>query len=79
MPPELQSITSTPLDLMILASARSGPAPAGIVLDREPHEQRLGRRPVRAHALHDFDGKAHAVQLAAAVLVVAQVGERRED
>ena len=39
-------------------------SPAGIVLDREAHEQRLVRRPVRAHALDDLDAEAHAVQLA---------------
>ena len=54
-------------------------APAGIVLDREAHEQRLGRRPVGAHAFHHLDGEPHPVKFAAAILVVAHVGERREE
>ncbi len=34
---------------------------------------------MRAHALHHLDREAHAVEFAAAVLVVAHVGERREE
>ena len=39
----------------------------------------MRRRPVRAHALDHLDREAHAVQFAAAILVVAQIGERREE
>ena len=49
------------------------------VFNREAHEQRLAGRPVGAHALHHLDGEAHPVQFAAAVLVVAHIGERREE
>jgi hypothetical protein len=79
MPPDEQSITSTPLRLDDLrqrdALVRS---PAGIVLHREAQEQRLGRGPVRAHAFDHLDREAHAVELAAAIFVVAQIenGER---
>ena len=34
---------------------------------------------MRAHAFHHLDREAHAIELAAAVLVVAQVGERRQE
>ena len=80
MPPELQSITSTPLGFTILASATlwSGPS-------RNRPRPRSARTAAScagqcARTLSTTSmAEAHAVELAAAILVVAHVGERREE
>ncbi len=75
MPPDEQSMTSTPFDFEDLcqpgALLRS---PSGIVLDREADEQRLVVGPVRAHGLGDFGDEAHAIGFGAAIFVGALVG-----
>src|SRR6476659_587219 len=75
MPPEEQSITSTPFALRILARRTHllGPK-SGIVLDRQADEQRLALRPLRAHGFGDLDQEAHAVLFRAAVFIRALVG-----
>ncbi len=80
MPPDEQSITSTPFGFTSFASATlwSGPQPASSCTERRRNSGFDGG-PMRAHALHHLDREAHAVQFAAAVLVVAHVGERREE
>src|SRR6266481_2719836 len=52
--------------------------PARIVLARKPHEQRLVRRPDRAHALGDLDRKSHAVEFRTAIFIGSRVGDRRQ-
>ena len=75
MPPDEQSMTSTPLRFEDFcqpgALLRS---PPGIVLDREADEQRLVVGPVRAHGLGDFGDETHAVGFGAAIFVAARVG-----
>ena len=52
--------------------------PAGIVLGRQAQKQRLVGRPIRAHALNHFTGKAHAIGLRAAIFITALIRQRRE-
>ena len=66
-------------------SARSSTASVGLharpAPSRSPRcaRHRLRRRPRRAHRVEDLEREAHAVLERAAVLVGAQVGERREE
>ena len=74
IPPEEQSITSAPLALRIFASFALLHTPAGIVFDRQAHEERFVQGPVAPHRLGDFDDEAHAVLFRTAILVGPLVG-----
>jgi hypothetical protein len=49
------------------------------VSGRYAHRNRAVSREGSAHRIKDFERKAHAVFQAAAVLIFASVGERREE
>ena len=53
-------------------------APAGIIIHRQAHEDRQVGRPVGAHAFGNFERKATTVGRAAAVLIGALIGLRRQ-
>ncbi len=55
------------------------PAIRAAVRRRDADEERLVRRPYRAHGVGDFEREAHAVFAAAAVAVGALVGDGREE
>jgi len=78
MPPELQSITSTPLGFRILGQRHAlvrSPSPNRPSTEKRT-KQRLISRPMGAATPFPthFDAEAHAIELAAAILVVAHVG-----
>ncbi len=54
-------------------------APAGIVLHRQPHEQRLVLRPVHPHRFGHLGDEPHPVQFGAAIFVRALVGFFRQE
>ena len=73
-------MTSTPLRFEDLRQPRALlRSPAGIVLDRQPDEQRLVVGPVRAHRFGDLGDEAHPVGFRAAIFVGALVGSLRQE
>ena len=79
MPPDEQSMTSTPLVFQNGCKPRAlFRSPPGIVFHRQPHEQRLVVGPVRAHRFRDLGDEAHPVQFRAAIFVAALVGSLRQ-
>jgi hypothetical protein len=53
--------------------------PAGVVLAGQADEQGFFRRPGGADAVRDLQRKAHAIGVGPAMLVVAPVGDGREE